>query len=484
MAIEMRHMIILVPGFMGSVLEKEGQGQIWGLSGQALWQFLRTLGASLQAMRIQQDDWQVDSLGDGIQGTQVIQDLHSVPFLVEHAGYAVITRRIQEYFDVTLGSRWAPRDEANFYTFPYDWRRDCRATARMLKRFVDTQLPRWRNWSGASDAQAILIGHSLGGLVSRHYLEAMEGWRSCRAVVTVGSPHRGAVGALEVLSNGFHKLFIDLSEVVRSFPAAYQILPTYPAVEVEGQYVRVAETNAIPNIDQARAQAAREDFLDATRRAAIANRSVPGYQQRTIPWVGTRHDTLHSAAVRNGKLEVSYGPPAGLDPNLTDGDGTVARFSAIPSELEEQQVERFAVERHGWLTNNEMTLEPLLETLRQVAAPGAVDLHGAPEVVRPSINLRLEPLFLSGEPVTLQAKLEKAGEQPQALTLRAEAVGQPGAGAAQTVEVSGAQARSVVFENLAPGLYQLTAGPQTPGPQAPMAVHGVFEVVDAAEAAS
>ncbi len=73
MPIEMRHLIILVPGLMGSVLEKEGQGQIWGLSGQALWQYLRTLGGSLQSLRVANDDWQVDDLGDGIQGTQIIQ---------------------------------------------------------------------------------------------------------------------------------------------------------------------------------------------------------------------------------------------------------------------------------------------------------------------------------------------------------------------------------------------------------------------------
>ncbi|MCC6190840.1 MAG: lecithin--cholesterol acyltransferase [Anaerolineales bacterium] len=480
MPIEMRHLIILVPGLMGSVLEKEGQGQIWGLSGQALWQYLRTLGGSLQSLRVANDDWQVDDLGDGIQGTQIIQDLHSIPFLVEHAGYSVITRRIQEYFDVTLSNRWAPRDDANFYTFPYDWRRDCRASARQLKRFVDTRLPRWRAWSGAQDAQAILIGHSLGGLVARHYLEAMGGWRDCRAVITVGSPHRGAIGALDVVSNGFRKLFFDLSEVVRSFPSAYQILPTYPAVQVGAQYVRPGETDAIPNLDPARAREARDNFLDATRRAALANRGEPAYQQRTIPWVGTRQDTLHSAAIRAGKLEVSYGPPPGLDPSLADGDGTVARFSAIPPELEELRVQRFAVERHGWLTNNEMTLEPLLETIRQVAAPGAVDLYGEPEVLRPSIGLRLEPLYLSGEPVSLQAKLANADDQPQPLIVQAEPVGQPGPGAAQTVDASGTEARAIVFEALAPGLYQVTARAPTAGPRAPAAVHGVFEVADAA----
>jgi pimeloyl-ACP methyl ester carboxylesterase len=476
MPIPMRHLIILLPGFMGSVLEKQGLGPIWSLSGQALWTFLRTLGGSLQHLRVAQDDPEQDHLDDGIRATGLIQDLHSVPFLVEHAGYATIVQRIPDHFDVTPGSIDAPADSANFFPFYYDWRRDCRFTARKLKRFIDNQLPRWRAWSGAADAQAIVIGHSLGGLVSRHYLEALDGWRDVRALITVGSPHRGAIGALNVLSNGFQKSFINLSEVVRSFASAYQILPTYPAVEVDGQFVRVAETDAVPNVDRTRARDARDNFLDASRRAALANRADPEYRQRTIPWVGTRQDTLQSAVVRNGQLDVRYDPPAGLDPLLADGDGTVARVSAVPSELEDQNVQRYAVERHGWLTNNEMTLEPLLDTLTQLAAAGTQDLLGQPEAIRPAINLRLEPVYAAGEPVAIQARLVNAGDDPQPIIVHGDLVGQPGRTLSQSMLIGGAEGRAVVFENLPPGLYRVTARAQAAGPRAAAAVHGVFEV--------
>lgn len=476
----MRHLLILLPGIMGSVLQRDGR-DIWALSGQALWQYLRTahtVGESLQLLRIIDDDWQQDDLEDGISATRLIEDLHSVPGLVEHAGYSVIARRLVEYFDVTEGSNYVPREDANFFTFPYDWRRDNRASARKLRDFVEQQLPRWRSWSGADDAQVILIAHSMGGLVSRYYLEVLGGWRDCRALITVGTPHRGSLGALDTLSNGVKKLFLDLSTVVRSFTSVYQLLPTYPVVEVNGTCLRVAETDAIANVDRQRAQVAREQFHEMIRQAALRNRAEPAYRQSTIPWVGTRQDTLQSALLSEGNLVLRYFAPAGLDTSLADGDGTVPRVSAIPADLDGQGLERFAVERHGWLTNNDMTLEPLLDTLTQIVASGTQDLYGEPEKARPAINLRLDSLYLADEPVSLSVRLLNAGDHPQSLVVGIEPVGHQGAGLVQAIQADSAAPAAVEFDGLAPGLYRLTVGPQTPAPHAPTPIHGVFEVVD------
>jgi len=490
MAIAMRHMIILLPGIMGSVLEQEGVGQVWGLSGQALWTYLRTLGGALQSLPIQQEDITRDKLDDGIRATQLIQDLHSIPFVMEHAGYSTILRRLPEHFDVTQGSpvgpadepNFQPREDANFFPFPYDWRRDNRVAARRLKQFIDTQLPRWRAWSGADDAQVILIGHSLGGLIARHYVEVLEGWRNCLALFTIGSPHSGALGALAAVSQGVHKAFIDFSAVMRTFPSAYQILPTDKVVEVsDDAYTYVAVARAIPNLDRARATAARTDFLVATREAARVNQDVAGYEQRLIPWAGTRQATLQSAIFRNGQLQVLYDQPRGVDASLADGDGTVPRISAIPDEL--RRAARFAVERHGWLTNNDMTLQPLLDTIVEVAAAGTQGLRGATETERPTINLRLEPVYDAPDPVMMQVTLAQPSAptlaRSQPLRFSVKPVGAPGDGAQHTATFVPGQTGQVAFEKLPPGLYQLTVGPAEIGPALPAPVHGAFEVVAA-----
>jgi len=479
MSTSMRHMVILLPGIMGSALQKDGK-DLWALSGQALWGYLLNLKDKVEQLRLKGDDWKVDDLGDGVHAARLIEDLHSIPPLVEHAGYSVIRRGIAEFFGLTEGSILQPADEASFFTFPYDWRRDNRVAARKLQKFIQDQLPRWRSYSGAKDAQVILVGHSMGGLVSRYYLEVLGGWRDCAAVITVGSPHRGAVGAIDALSNGVKKMAIDFGNVMKSFPSGYQIVSTYPAIKVGDKYVRAAETDAIPNVDQALVKAGREDFLEAIRLAAIENAKDPDYVQRLIPWVGTRQDTIQSAEVKGGKLILSYDPPAGLDASLADGDGTVPRVSAVPADLDGQRLERFAVERHGWLTNNEMTLQPLLDTLRQIASPGAGTMFGTgeEEAVRPAISLRMDPVFLRDEPVSIRVKLVDGGEGAQGVALSVRPVGQAGEGAAQTVQ-AGAEGTDVEFGGLAPGLYELTAAAQNPGPQSPSPTHGVFEIVDA-----
>jgi pimeloyl-ACP methyl ester carboxylesterase len=481
----MPHLVILLPGIMGSVLQKDGK-DLWALSGQALWQHLRFLGSTIQQLQVADDDWTVDDRGDGVHAARLIEDLHSVPPLIEHAGYSVIRRGITEFFGLTEGSVDEPVDSASFFTFPYDWRRDNRVAARKLQQFIQRQLPRWREYSGRKNAQVILVGHSMGGLVARYYLEVLGGWRDCRAVITVGSPHRGAIGALDSISNGFKKFsisFASLTGLVRSFPSAYQLLPTYPAVCIDDDYVRPADTDAIPNLDRALAKAGRQDFLEAIRLAAIENAKESDYAQRLIPWVGTRQDTFQSAVVSQGGLITSYDPPRGLDASLADGDGTVPRISAIPADLDGRRFERFSVERHGWLTNNKMTLQPLLETLLQVGSPGAPTFFGIdqPEAISPSISLRLDSLFLPEEPVALHLKLVQAGEQPQPIDLGIRPVGHAGEGATRTVQVGGTEPALVELGELAPGLYELTAAPSATGAseaQTMPPVHAAFEVID------
>ncbi len=477
MASTMRHLIVFLPGIMGSVLQKDGR-DIWALSGQALWTYLATLGNSIQSLEIAAEDWRADDLGDGVSAARLIEDLHTIPGITEHAGYGLIARRIPEFFGITAGSIHAPRDEASFYTFPYDWRRDNRVSARKLQRFVETQLPKWRAWSGARDAQVILIGHSMGGLVARYYVEALDGWKHCRALITVGSPHRGALGALDTLSNGFKKLVFDFSGLVRSFTSIYQLLPIYPAVQVDGTFVRVAETSAVPNIDQGRAASARRDFHEAMRLARETHLNQPGYRQLLIPWVGTRQDTLQSASIVNGVLRTSYAPPFGLAAALADGDGTVPRVSTVPAALEGQRLERFAVERHGWLTNNETTLEPLLDTMLQVGAeavPG--NFHGTLEATtRPALGLRLESVFYPDEIPTLTVRAHGAAHAVN-VRLKLKGVARGAETLTREIKVDPEAAQPVTFEGLPAGLYTLTAGPLRRSAGAPEAVHGSFEVV-------
>jgi triacylglycerol esterase/lipase EstA (alpha/beta hydrolase family) len=60
----------------------------------------------------------------------------------------------------------------------------------------ESWLKAWRESSGNKDAKLILVGHSMGGVISRYYLECLDGWRDTRTLVTFGTPYRGSLKAI------------------------------------------------------------------------------------------------------------------------------------------------------------------------------------------------------------------------------------------------------------------------------------------------
>ncbi len=118
-------MIVLLPGIVGSVLAKDGK-DVWALSGAAALKSLVSLGGSIKDLGLQGDDPDADDLGDGITAPRLMPDTHLVPGLWKIDGYTKVAAKLKEQFDLTPG--------VNFFEFPYDWRRDNRASARRLAR--------------------------------------------------------------------------------------------------------------------------------------------------------------------------------------------------------------------------------------------------------------------------------------------------------------------------------------------------------------
>lgn len=85
----------------------------------------------------------------------------------------------------------------------------------------------------AREKRVIVVAHSLGGLVARYWAGVLDGWRMCRAVITLGTPHRGGPKALDVLANGVRIGPVALdgtTAVLREWPSVAELLPRYPAV--------------------------------------------------------------------------------------------------------------------------------------------------------------------------------------------------------------------------------------------------------------
>ena len=474
--IPMRDMVVILPGITGSVLQKDGK-DLWAVSGQAIWQILRNADLSIQDLKLVQDDPEAESLGDGIRATRLVEDAHLIPGLVKIDGYTKTSRLFTDNFDVTVGNIYEDADDkaANFYHFPYDWRRDNRASARLLKKLVDKRLKCWREASGATDAKVILLAHSMGGLVSRYYLEVLEGWRDCRALFTFGTPYRGSVNAVNFLANGYKKLFLDLTEVMRSLTSIYQLLPIYEMVNIGGEYKRIAEADNLPNIVQERAQNALA-FHREIEAAVSVHRNDEMYRNSftTVAIAGIQQPTLQSAQLLNGQLTVSEQLPKILQnrPDLSDGDGTVPQVSAIPIELSNSFNNSFIAELHGSLQNQSQ----ILEDLRNRLELSQFDL-GTVRALQTAISLAVEDLYLANEAIILRARVIST---PGLITgkLKAEITSISEQRPALNLYFEEREQEWVLaIDDLPPGLYRVKVQTEDSSAQAPTPVHDLFEVV-------
>jgi hypothetical protein len=189
---------------------------------------------------------------------------------------------------------------ANFIEFPYDWRLDNRFNAKLLTKFAEDRLSIWRRYSDNPKARVIYVAHSIGG------------WQDCRALITFGTPYRGSLNALDFLSNGYKRWFVDLTDAMRSFPSVHQLLPIYKVLRIRQEYVRVAETRAVPGVDSGYSMDAL-NFHREIETAVSENQKDAKYRNQgyvIVPIVGTQQPTMQSATLADGHLKVEAEPPA------------------------------------------------------------------------------------------------------------------------------------------------------------------------------
>jgi hypothetical protein len=469
----LKDMIIILPGILGSVLKKDGR-DLWAISGDAIWDLVFRTGETIKSLKLEQDDPEAEDLGDGVRPTALIQDTHLVPGLWKIDGYTRTAKLITDNFDVTPGDIYNDPDDrpANFYQFPYDWRRDNRANARILKKLVDKRLKCWRERSGAADARVILMAHSMGGLVSRYYLEVLEGWRDSRALFTFGTPYRGSLNAVNFLANGYKKLFLDLTDVMRSLTSIYQLLPIYQCVNINGEYSRIAEADSLPNINKAKAQDALA-FHREIEAAVDKHLQDTAYRSSfsVVPIAGVNQPTLQSATLLNGLLTATRDLPAALQgrADLGDGDGTVPKVSAIPIERSSSLENLFIAEQHGAIQNQPQVLENLLNTIRMSQFNLA-----AVKAPQKAISLSLDDVYTPEEEVVMQARL--MGVRSNTLKATIESV----SGASSPIHHNFVQRGDewvLSLDDLPTGFYRVTVSTEDLGDQYPSPVHGLFGVM-------
>ncbi|MDR2565177.1 MAG: hypothetical protein LBC97_03780 [Bifidobacteriaceae bacterium] len=365
--------VLILPGIGASCLEPA----------DGRWRF----GPGLPAGAVISPDRLALADDNPLQPVGVLNRCIGVQHLAVVPGYDLLARRMSKAGvagRATVAKGPNPADDfdrqAQVIIVPYDFRRSNAESARWLARVVNECL--------SSEDHVTVVAHSMGGLVASYWFAVLGGWRRCRSLITVGTPHRGAPKALDWLVNPTRSPLRRpaVTEVFRTWDSMWELLPDYPMLESDGQWRIPAE---VPNIDDL----TFDGFGRRARRALKFHRMLDSAwrdldleQQRKLTCLlGFGHATPSSAGVRGsgGRLRLAISnqpPPAQVDgPVLHGGDHTVPHYS---SWIEVDQVMPETLpDRHAPLWNTSAVaskaLAPLVPRLGHVrgepaARPGWV----------------------------------------------------------------------------------------------------------------
>jgi pimeloyl-ACP methyl ester carboxylesterase len=356
---------------------------------RAIW----TFAASIRDLELPADIGD-ESPDDKVEPMAVMPDLHLLPGIwTANIGYGDLLDWLRARFRFIEPSTTDPSRLANLLPVAYDWRLSNRYNGRRLKQIVEPALERWRSQGAPySEAKVIFICHSMGGLVARWYIEKEGGAELTRKLVTLGTPYRGALEALEQLVNGVRKgigpIKVDFSALALSLPSMYQLLPEYACIESSRGLLKTTEV-AVPTLNADMVADAMK-FHDEMDNAATLNKT---YAYDVHPIVGFRQRTHTTARITSESIE-AIETIKGKDEG---GDGTVPRLSANPKkERPDSPIIRPIPDQHCSLQSNQAVLDEIesVLTANPLIHRGVFDYE---------IGVRTESIVLAGEPVVVEA---------------------------------------------------------------------------------
>ncbi|MEU1520519.1 hypothetical protein ABZ490_51975 [Streptomyces sp. NPDC005811] len=405
-----RHLVYVLPGIGGSVLERPGeQKAVWDAG------FGDIAGLLSKPHRLGVDE--------PLRPTGLIRSKRLLPGWTVVPGYERLVAGLAALPGTVIdtGHPDQRNPNANVVLFPYDFRLGVRHAAELLAADVHDRL---KDLSPSEQAgRVVVVAHSMGGLVARYWLGPLEGWPLCRSLITLGTPHRGAPKALHLLANGVRLAGVRLdgvSELLREWPSVSELLPRYPMIWDAG-----ASAPLYPHdlpLDGLRSLA--EQGFGLHDEIEQGWREIPrtGAEPQVVPRLGWSHRTPGSAVWDGRKLKVSKKLPGWLDLagwEKDHGDGTVPAISAVPVEMDGHDTLGWrARDRHGPIASADWIpglVEVYEQRQRLTAARG--------EEREAALGLDVEELHLQGDAIPLEVRLcgdslaEEATADPGALAV-------------------------------------------------------------------
>src|SRR5580658_1299717 len=225
--------------------------------------------------------------------------------------------------------------------FPYDWRLGLDTLGSALAARL-----------AAEGKPAILIAHSMGGLVARMALSKLPK-RAVRRLILLGTPNRGTFAPLQALRgtypfvrwlarlDGRHSPRFLAEKVFGTFPGLYQLLP------MQRRFSRID----LSNPHSWPTDAPRPDPI-LLKEACAVLRALPGPDSRVTQIIGVNQETIVGVRRTAGGFEYAMS---------LNGDGTVPVASALLPGTRTY----FVDELHGNLTNNPAVIQAVIDLVRR-----------------------------------------------------------------------------------------------------------------------
>ncbi len=250
-----RNPVIVIPGILGSKLTERGTDRVvWGAFAGNYADPRTTDGVRLVALPMG-DGRRLDELTDNVFPAGALDRLNinllGIPIAIRAYVDILGTLGVGGYRDQQLGEAGIIDYGDEHYTcfqFAYDWRRDNAENARLLGEYIQnihdyvTEERRKELGPDAPPVKFDIVAHSMGGLLTRHYLrygteappaDGSVPWKGAELVervVMVGTPNAGSADSIENLVEG-RKLPVGLPSydavVLGTMPAIYQLLPRH-----------------------------------------------------------------------------------------------------------------------------------------------------------------------------------------------------------------------------------------------------------------
>lgn len=234
-----RRPVILIPGLLGSVLERQDtRRQIWG-------NYFRLSFASphrglvdptYDGLELPTASTNLRDNRDSLVPTGLLERMTLIPHLLSVKVYAGWVESFQRA-GYRLGDIEHPTQGDDCFVFSYDWRRDLVESAQLLAQRVDAI----RKASGDPQLKVDLIAHSMGGLIVRYYLlyggedvlgsatppePTMEGAAHVAHAVLLATPNEGSMVGFENMLRGARIGLRSVSPLVLfTMPSCFEVLP-------------------------------------------------------------------------------------------------------------------------------------------------------------------------------------------------------------------------------------------------------------------